>query len=144
MARQQAYPSIAALRKLEASLHADLREQDACAHDAGTHDASATEDEPDASRLRCLKRFHWRLRLLPRGRHFRKFLLVSGALEVARQGASERMRELMEQYRDRPMDLADASLVVLAEELDGPPIVSFDSDFRIYRLRGGAPVTVVP
>jgi len=82
MARQQAYPSIAALRKLEASLHADLREQDACARDAGTHDAWATEGGPDhdqASRLRCLKRFHWRLRL-PRGRRFRKFLLVSGAL----------------------------------------------------------------
>lgn len=71
-------------------------------------------------------------------------LVVSGALEVAPQGASERMRELMEQYRDRPMDLADASLVVLAEELDGPPIVSFDSDFRIYRLRGGALMSVLP
>ena len=43
---------------------------------------------------------------------------------------------LMQQYRDRPMDLADASLVVLAEDLDGPPIVSFDSDFRIYRKNG--------
>ena len=53
------------------------------------------------------------------------------------------MHELMELYRDRPMDLADASLVALAEELDGPPIVSFDSDFRMYRLRGGALMTVV-
>jgi predicted nucleic acid-binding protein len=71
-------------------------------------------------------------------------LIGSGALEVAPQGASERMRELMEQYRDRPMDLADASLVVLAEELDGPPIVSFDDDFRIYRLRSGALMSVLP
>jgi len=71
-------------------------------------------------------------------------LVVSGALEVSPQGVSERMRELMEQYSDRPMDLADASLVVLAEKLDGPPIVSFDADFRIYRLRGGALMSVLP
>ena len=91
MARQQAYPSIAALRELEASLHADLRERAADAHntdahtagthDAATHDSWATESDHDqASRLRCLKRFHWRLPLLPRGRRFRKFLFVSGAL----------------------------------------------------------------
>jgi uncharacterized protein len=71
-------------------------------------------------------------------------LVGSGALEVAPQGVSDRMRELREQYRDRPMDLADASLVVLAEELDGPPIVSFDADFRIYRLRSGALMSVLP
>jgi predicted nucleic acid-binding protein len=71
-------------------------------------------------------------------------LVVSGALEVTPQGVSERMRELIEQYSDRPMDLADASLVVLAEELNGPRILSFDGDFRIYRLRGGALLSVLP
>ncbi len=71
-------------------------------------------------------------------------LVVSGALEVVPQGVSDRMGELMEQYCDRPMDLADASLVVLAEDLDGPPIASFDSDFRIYRLRSGSLMSVLP
>lgn len=43
---------------------------------------------------------------------------------------------LMEKYADLPMDLADASLVVLAERLDLNAIVSLDSDFAVYRLRG--------
>src|SRR5947209_15228573 len=40
-------------------------------------------------------------------------LVVQGDVEIAGQGAeqAERMRALMDKYRDRPMDLADASLV---------------------------------
>jgi uncharacterized protein len=40
-----------------------------------------------------------------------------------------RMRELMEQYKDTPMDLADASLVVAAEALKVTRIFTMDSDF---------------
>lgn len=46
---------------------------------------------------------------------------------------------LMQKYADLPMDLADASLVVLAERLDLNAIVSLDSDFAVYRLRGKRP-----
>lgn len=42
----------------------------------------------------------------------------------------------MEQYADRRMDLADASLVALAEELEEQTIFTLDADFRVYRLRG--------
>lgn len=46
----------------------------------------------------------------------------------------ERMVALMEQYADLPMDLADASLVVLAEHLGHGRIVTVDRrDFNIYR-----------
>lgn len=39
--------------------------------------------------------------------------------------------------RDRPMDLADASLVVLAERLAVTEILSVDrADFDLYRLTG--------
>lgn len=43
------------------------------------------------------------------------------------------MMHLMETYRDRPMDLADATLVTAAETLDLTRIITFDSDFYIYR-----------
>jgi len=46
-----------------------------------------------------------------------------------------RMLRLVEQYRDRPMDLADATLVAAAEALDSNRIFTLDSDFYIYRLR---------
>jgi len=45
------------------------------------------------------------------------------------------MRALMEKYRDRPMDLADASLVVLAEKRGLRDIFTLDhADFQVYRL----------
>lgn len=47
------------------------------------------------------------------------------------------MQVLLEKYRDRPMDLADASLVVLAERLGINEILTIDrSDFDVYRLSG--------
>lgn len=39
------------------------------------------------------------------------------------------MRSLMEKYRDTPMDLADASLVALAETRGLKRIFTLDSDF---------------
>ena len=44
-----------------------------------------------------------------------------------------RIIDLMGKYKDRPMDLADASLVVAAERLSLFEIISIDSDFDIYR-----------
>lgn len=41
----------------------------------------------------------------------------------------ERMRELMERYQNVPMDLADASLVALAESLNLRRIFTLDDDF---------------
>ena len=46
--------------------------------------------------------------------------------------------ELMEQYADLPMDLADASLVVAAESLHTQKVFSIDRrDFETYRVRRG-------
>jgi predicted nucleic acid-binding protein len=45
-----------------------------------------------------------------------------------------RMAELIEQYRDLPMDMADASLVVLAEQLGHGRFLTVDRrDFNVYR-----------
>lgn len=52
------------------------------------------------------------------------------------------LRALMEKYRDLPMDLADASLVLLAEELGSGRIFSTDTrDFEAYRWKSRRPFT---
>ena len=45
-----------------------------------------------------------------------------------------RLLILMEQYRDRPMDLADATLVSAAEKTGYRQILTLDSDFLFYRI----------
>jgi predicted nucleic acid-binding protein len=55
-----------------------------------------------------------------------------------------RMRSLMLQYRDRPMDLADSSLVAAAEVRGDNRIFTIDSDFYIYQINGNEPFEVVP
>lgn len=50
----------------------------------------------------------------------------------------ERGLELMMKYADRPMDLADASLVVMAEHLKCRKVFTIDrGDFTTYRIRQG-------
>ena len=55
-----------------------------------------------------------------------------------------RSLDLMEQYQDRPMDLADASLVALAETRGDGRVFSIDSDFYVCRLADGTALEVVP
>jgi len=51
-----------------------------------------------------------------------------------------RLEELMKQYAKLPMDLADASLVILAEEREDGRILSTDRrDFRTYRWKTRKP-----
>lgn len=51
-----------------------------------------------------------------------------------------RAHDLMRRYRDLPMDLADASLVILAEELGEGRILSTDlRDFQGYRWKNTQP-----
>ncbi|MGB7247426.1 MAG: PIN domain-containing protein [Phormidesmis sp.] len=51
-----------------------------------------------------------------------------------------RISQLMEQYADQPMELADASLVVLAEHLGHGRILSADQrDFDTYRWKNREP-----
>lgn len=65
------------------------------------------------------------------------------------QNAVERAFELMDQYRDHPMDLADASLVTAAEDLETLKVFTLDRrDFDAYRIRRGhrhiAPPELLP
>lgn len=46
--------------------------------------------------------------------------------------------ELMEQYADRPMDYADASVVVVAERLETLQVFTLDTgDFATYQIKKG-------
>jgi len=54
-----------------------------------------------------------------------------------------RMREMMAQYEDAPMDLADASLVAAAEALSMTRVFTFDRHFYAYRLEDGGVMEVV-
>jgi predicted nucleic acid-binding protein len=56
----------------------------------------------------------------------------------------DRMAALMDQYRDLPMDLADASLVATAEHLGLRRVFILDRDFHVYRLDDGSALEVVP
>jgi predicted nucleic acid-binding protein len=63
-------------------------------------------------------------------------MIESGAVELLalEPGDVERMKELMRKYRDLPMDLADASLVRVAERERIRRIFTLDRrDFQIYR-----------
>lgn len=46
---------------------------------------------------------------------------------------SSRVKQTLRKYRDRPIDLADACLVCLADEFQCPDILTLDSDFHFYR-----------
>ena len=67
---------------------------------------------------------------------------VRGVFDVfdLRQEHGPRIDRLMEAYADLPMDLADASLVILAEEIGHGRILSTDlRDFRAYRWKQHEP-----
>jgi predicted nucleic acid-binding protein len=56
-----------------------------------------------------------------------------------------RCRELMEKYHDLPMDLADATLVALAEEMAVATIFTLDHrDFSVYRRKHRGHFTLLP
>jgi predicted nucleic acid-binding protein len=72
--------------------------------------------------------------------------IARGACEVPDPPADAlpRAHALMDRYRDLPMDLADASLVILAEELGEGRILSTDlRDFQGYRWKNTQPFTNV-
>ena len=69
----------------------------------------------------------------------RDFILEGGAsLWFLDHPSTTRAFELMEQYGDHPMDLADASVIVAAESLRTTRVFTLDlTDFRRYRIRRG-------
>ena len=46
-----------------------------------------------------------------------------------------RLIRLAEKYADLPMDLADGTLLVVAEMMDIRQIITIDSDYAVYRIK---------
>jgi predicted nucleic acid-binding protein len=65
--------------------------------------------------------------------------LVAKGMLVTRISVSDQavqLERLMRRYRTLPMSLADACLVRMAEVIEEAVVMTFDSDFRIYRAHG--------
>jgi len=73
-------------------------------------------------------------------------LVEDGRIELLALGRDDvsRMKVLMRQYRDLPMDFADAALVRVAERDGLKTILSFDKHFRVYRLPRRGSFEVLP
>jgi uncharacterized protein len=83
------------------------------------------------------------------GRHLRAMwnFVQSGAVTVLAIADTDLpdLRHLMERYRDRPMDFADATLVHLAARESLSTILTIDhSDFETYRFGRGRRFRIVP
>lgn len=55
-------------------------------------------------------------------------------ITVPGEGAIATIRMMADKYRNLPMDLADASLIVLGMETGVRDIMTFDRDLDVYRL----------
>ena len=64
--------------------------------------------------------------------------IINGAVTIGDIGKGYfiRINQLIDKYRDLPMDFADACLVCLGENLEIDTVATIDRDFTIYRLKG--------
>ncbi|WP_375467447.1 hypothetical protein [uncultured Nostoc sp.] len=62
-------------------------------------------------------------------------LLDTGIIQIPFRLSDEigTVRELLKQYQNVPMSLADACLVRMSELISGSCVLTLDSDFRVYR-----------
>ena len=74
-------------------------------------------------------------------------MLVRKALQLLPLGLFDlpRIRELRRKYADRPMDLADAALIRIAEREGIRKIFTVDKrDFAVYRIHGRIRPSIIP
>ena len=72
-------------------------------------------------------------------------LLENGALRIAFHVEEHvpALRALHRKYRDRPMSLADACIVRMAELFERHQVLTLDSDFSVYRKHGREPLVLI-
>jgi predicted nucleic acid-binding protein len=74
-------------------------------------------------------------------------MIVRGVVEILPLGLDDvpRIRELMQKYSDRPMDLADAALIRVAEREGIRQFFTVDRKaFSVYRLHGKIRPSILP
>ena len=72
-------------------------------------------------------------------------LLANGAVRIAFQVGEHvvPLRALHRKYRDRPISLADACVVRMAELFKHHQVFTLDSDFSVYRRNGREPLDLI-
>lgn len=68
--------------------------------------------------------------------------LFSIAMSAEDQWAS--VEALMQKYADRPISFADACLIRCAEIHEEPRILTFDTDFKVYRWARNRKFEILP
>lgn len=84
---------------------------------------------------------------LPKAQEALWEILARGVLRLLPLDVADvpRIRELMSKYADRPMDLADAALIRVAEREGIRNIFTVDrKDFSVYRLHGRVRPNIIP
>ncbi|HTR48019.1 MAG TPA: PIN domain-containing protein [Verrucomicrobiae bacterium] len=103
--------------------------------------------EPLATVWPALTEAMYLLADLPRGQEALWETIERGALELLPLTAADvpRIRELMRKHANRPMDLADAALLCVAERVGVRKFFTIDRrDFSVYRLHGRVRPTIIP
>jgi predicted nucleic acid-binding protein len=54
------------------------------------------------------------------------------------------VKQVLRNYRDRRIDLADACLIRLADESEAADILTLDKDFAVYRWSKNKPFRLFP
>ncbi len=89
----------------------------------------------------------WFVQALPDGPHRCAGFVLRGAVTLMPMSAESIARavDLMAQYRNVPMDFADATLVTLGEDLGLEDVFTLDRrGFGVYRLHGRRPFRIIP
>lgn len=84
---------------------------------------------------------------MPRAQNALWEMVERGAIPILPLTATDvpRIRELMKKYANRPMDLADAALIRVAEREGIRKIFTVDKkDFSVYRLHNRIRPTILP
>ena len=83
----------------------------------------------------------------PKAQHDIWEMIARGAVQILPLGLDDvpRIRELMSRYSNRPMDLADAALIAVAEREGVREFFTVDrKDFSVYRLHGRIRPSILP
>jgi uncharacterized protein len=116
-------------------------------HHARCVDALRGFREPLATVWPPLTEAMYLLADLPKAQEALWEMIDRGALQLLTLDAGDvsRIRELMKKYANRPMDLADAALLRVAEREGIRKIFTVDRrDFSVYRLHGRIRPALLP
>jgi len=116
-------------------------------HHSRCVDALRSFREPMATVWPPLTEAMYLLADLPKAQEALWEMLERGALRLLTldTGDVPRIRELMKKYSNRPMDLADAALLRVAEREGIRKIFTVDRrDFSVYRLHGRIRPSLLP